>query len=174
MRAAELSRTIPELLPKLWAFALRLSGDPLDAEDLVQQACIRALESSDQLSTGKSALCWIYAIAYRIWVDGLRTRSWRNRVREDEAAAAETVDSHGAGDPESHALNRQIVDAIGQLPEPQRIVMLLVAAEGLSYREAADVLDVPVGTVMSRLARAREAIGRKFDARTPKLKAAAE
>ncbi len=60
------------------------------------------------------------------------------------------------------------------MPEPQRIVMLLVAAEGLSYREAADVLDVPVGTVMIRLARAREAIGRKFDARTPKLKAAAE
>ncbi len=65
--------------------------------------------------------------------------------------------------PEMDAMHREVVAAVEQLPDAQRAVMLLVAVEGLSYREAAEALDVPIGTVMSRLARARLTIGRHFD-----------
>jgi len=71
----------------------------------------------------------------------------------------ETVADPAARSPETAAMNSQIVAAVERLPEAQRVVMLLVAVEGLSYKEAAEVLDVPIGTIMSRLARARQAIG---------------
>jgi RNA polymerase sigma-70 factor (ECF subfamily) len=67
--------------------------------------------------------------------------------------------------PEEQVSNGQIIDAVSRLPEAQRVVMLLVAVEGLSYSEAAEVLDVPLGTVMSRLSRARQAIGAHFGVR---------
>lgn len=161
---AKFSRTLPRLLPKLWAFALRVTGSPRDAEELVQQTCMRALERSRQLAPRTDLLCWIYSIACRIWLDELRTSRLRSRANGEwqGGPASETAAHSVGGNPESDAFKQQIVDAVDQLPEPQRIVMLLIAVEGLGYREAADVLDIPVDTVMSRVARAREAIGRVF------------
>jgi RNA polymerase sigma-70 factor (ECF subfamily) len=77
----------------------------------------------------------------------------------------ETVADPAARTPETNVMNGQIVSAVERLPEAQRVVMLLVAVEGLSYNEAAEVLDVPIGTIMSRLARARQAIGSIFGVR---------
>jgi RNA polymerase sigma-70 factor (ECF subfamily) len=150
---------LPEMLPRLWAFALRISGNRHEAEDLVQRACIRALERSHQLQPGSSPLSWMFSIVHSTWIDELRARSVRSdsRVQWDDRFLDSVADS-AARTPETYVMNRQILSAVERLPEAQRVVILLVAVEGLSYSEAARILDVPIGTIMSRLSRARQAI----------------
>lgn len=163
---SDLPSLLPALLPRLWAFALRISGDRHDAEDLVQRACVRALERAHQLQPGTSALSWMFTIVHSTWISELRARSRRNRSStawDDDML--ETVADPAMRTPEENAINSQIVSAVCQLPEAQRVVMLLVAVEGLSYIEAAEVLEVPIGTVMSRLSRARQTIGALFGVR---------
>lgn len=92
-----------------------------------------------------------------------RLRQVDSLSRGDDEAEVDVVDNT-ATDPESSLLYRQVVAAVESLPDAQRVVMLLVAVEGLSYRETSDVLDVPIGTVMSRLSRARLTIGQRFGA----------
>jgi RNA polymerase sigma-70 factor (ECF subfamily) len=160
MTGADLPSMLTEMLPRLWAFALRLSGDTHDAEDLVQRACVRALERTHQLQPDTAPLSWLFSIVHSTWINELRARSVRGRTSmEWDDDFLETVADPAARTPEQHVMNRQIVGAVQRLPEDQRIVMLLVAVEGLSYSEAAEALDVPIGTVMSRLSRARQAIG---------------
>jgi RNA polymerase sigma-70 factor, ECF subfamily len=163
MTGADLPGMLPEMLPRLWAFALRLTGDKHDAEDLVQRACLRALECSHQLRPDSSPLSWMFTIMRTTWIDELRARGVRRRSGMDwDDSFLETVADPSAGDPETNAMNAQIVRAVERLPKAQRLVMLLVAVEGLSYNEAAEVIGVPIGTIMSRLARARHAIGLRF------------
>jgi RNA polymerase sigma-70 factor (ECF subfamily) len=108
----------------------------------------------------------MFAIVHSTWIDELRARSRRNRSSTEwDDDMLETVADPAARTPEENAINNQIVNAVGQLPEAQRVVMLLVAVEGLSYSEAAEVLEVPIGTVMSRLSRARQTIGTLFGVR---------
>lgn len=150
-----LSGALPALLPRLWRFALRLAGDRHDAEDLLQRTCLRALERRHQLQPGTSPLSWMFSIAHSVWLNEVRSRQIRNhdsmQWNED---LLETLADTSALDPETDALHRQILGAVARLPDAQRAAMLLVAVEGLSYREAAEVLEVPIGTIMSRLARA--------------------
>ena len=155
-----LSNELPTLLPRLWRFAMRLTGDRHDAEDLVQRACVRALERRHQLQPGTSTLSWLFSIVHSIWLNEVRAQQTRRRgsIQWSEELADTVADPTGPS-PETYTLHRQIISAVERLPDAQRAVMLLVAVEGLSYREAAQALDVPVGTVMSRLARARLAIG---------------
>jgi RNA polymerase sigma-70 factor (ECF subfamily) len=163
MSSHELSVTLPTLLPRLWRFAVRLARDPHDAEDLVQRACVRALERRHQLRPDTSTLSWLYTIVHSVWMNEVRSRRIRSRSSmEWSEELAETVPDTAGGTPEMDALHRQIMAAVEALPDAQRAVMLLVAVEGLSYREAAEILDVPIGTVMSRLARARLTIGQTF------------
>ncbi len=160
----DLSTALPALLPRLWRFALRLAVDRHDAEDLVQRACVRALERRHQLQPGTSVLSWLFSIAHTVWLNELRARQIRSRASmqwSDELG--DTLAEATALTPEMDAMHREVVDAVEQLPDAHRAVMLLVAIEGLSYREAAEALDVPIGTVMSRLARARLTIGRHFN-----------
>jgi RNA polymerase sigma-70 factor (ECF subfamily) len=165
MTRDDLPALLPDLLPRLWAFALRLAADRHDAEDLVQRACVRALERRHQLQPDTSALSWMFSIVHSIWIDEIRARQIRGRSRiEWSEELVETVADPGAADPETGMLYRQILDAVESLPDAQRVVMLLVAVEGLSYREAADILEIPIGTVMSRLSRARLSIGAQFSA----------
>ncbi|KVV39063.1 RNA polymerase subunit sigma-70 [Burkholderia territorii] len=166
MTAAELSAMLPAMLPRLWTFALRISGDRHDAEDLVQCACVRALERAHQLRHDTAPLSWMFSIVQSMWLNELRARSVRRRAGIDwDDEFLETVPDPCAPTLEQQALDAQIVRAVQQLPEAQRVVMLLVGVEGLSYSEAADVLDVPIGTIMSRLSRARQAIGALFSDR---------
>jgi RNA polymerase sigma-70 factor, ECF subfamily len=159
----ELARTLPQLLPRLWRFALRLSGDKHDAEDLMQRACVRALERQHQLQPGTSTLSWLFSIAHSVWLNEVRARKIRrHRSIQWSEELAETVADPSASDPDTAVLHQQIVSAVARLPDAQRAVLLLVAVEGMSYREAASVLKVPIGTVMSRLARARLTIGEAF------------
>lgn len=154
---------LPAMLPRLWAFALRLAGDRHDAEDLVQHACVRALERADQLQPGTAPLSWMFSIVHTTWINELRARNVRKRSSvEWDDSRVQNVADQSVGTPDAYLMNRQTIDVVMRLPEAQRVVMLLVAFEGLSYTEAAQVLDVPIGTVMSRLSRARQAIGAHF------------
>jgi RNA polymerase sigma-70 factor, ECF subfamily len=160
MTDADLPSMLPEMLPRLWAFALRISGDKHDAEDLLQRACVRALERSHQLQAGTSPLSWMFSIVHSIWINELRARKARGSVSiEWDDSFFDTVADPSARSPETNVMNREIVNAVECLPESQRVVILLIAVEGLNYSEAAKILDVPIGTIMSRLARARRAIG---------------
>jgi RNA polymerase sigma-70 factor (ECF subfamily) len=154
---------LPEMLPRLWNFALRISGNQHDAEDLVQRACLRALERAHQLQPDTTPLSWMFSIVHSTWINELRARSVRNRSGMDwDDDLLETVADPYACTPEQNVLNGQILSAVQRLPEAQRVVMLLVAIEGLSYKEAAEALDLPIGTIMSRLSRARQTIGAQF------------
>lgn len=150
---------LPGMLPRLWAFSLRLCGNQHDAEDVLQRACVRGLERAHQLQPGTSPLSWMFSIVHSTWINELRSRmEWDDNFLE-------TVPDPGARNPEETLMNGEIIAAVERLPEAQRIVMLLVAVEGLSYAEAAEVLGVPIGTIMSRLSRARQTIGAQFGQR---------
>ena len=160
----QLQRELPQLLPRLWRFALRLTRNRADAEDLTQRCCLRALERRSQWQPGTALLSWLFAIMHSIWLNELRSAQRRREFSvdwEDDMGDFESRMEAG-NDPEHTMMCRQIVEAVHELPEAQRLVMVLIAAEGLSYRETAQVLDVPIGTVMSRLARARLAVGQRF------------
>jgi len=155
-----LSGDLGDLLPRLWRFALRLAGDRRDAEDLVQRACGRALERQHPLQPGTSTLSWMFSIVHSVWLNELRARQIRSHgnMQWSEELVEPVADSR-ARNPETHTLHQQIISSVERLPDAQRSVMLLVAVEGLSYHEAATVLDMPVGTVMSRVVGARLTIG---------------
>jgi RNA polymerase sigma-70 factor, ECF subfamily len=163
MTGADLPSLLPEMLPRLWAFALRICGDRHDAEDLVQRACVRALERAHQLQPDTAPLSWMFSIVHSTWINELRARNVRARTgKEWDDEFLETVADVHARTPEQNVMNSQIVSAVQRLPETQRVVMQLVAVEGLGYKEAAETLGVPIGTVMSRLSRARKTIGAQF------------
>jgi RNA polymerase sigma-70 factor (ECF subfamily) len=143
------------LLPRLRRYALSLCKSPTLADDLVQSACLKALAHADGWTHGTRFDAWVFGILRNIWIDGLR----RSRVEAlvDNGEALDTqIDESG----EDRALEKltltDVRRAIDALPTDQREVLLLVCVEDLAYREAAEVLGVPIGTVMSRLARARK------------------
>jgi RNA polymerase sigma-70 factor, ECF subfamily len=160
MTGSDLPSILPKLLPRLSAFALRIAGDKFDAEDLMQSACVRALERSHQLRPDTSPLNWMFSIVRSIWRNELRARGVRARSSIDwNDSILENVPDPHAQTLEINLMSRQLVSAVDRLPKAQRCVVLLVAVEGFSYSEAAEVLQVPIGTVMSRLARARQTVG---------------
>jgi RNA polymerase sigma-70 factor, ECF subfamily len=160
MTGSDFPCMLSEMLPRLWAFALHIAGNKYDAEDLVQSACVRALERSHQLRPDTSPLSWMFSIIHSIWLNELRARRVRARSYvEWDDSILETIADSGERSPETNLMAKQLVSAVSRLPEAQRVVMLLVVIEGLSYSEAAEVLQVPIGTIMSRLARARQAVG---------------
>jgi len=161
---ADLPALLPGLLPRLWAFALRITGDKHDAEDLVQLACVRALERAHQFQPDSSVLSWMFSIVHSTWINELRSRNVRGRSRSEwDEDLLETISDPEASTPETDLMHHQIISAVNELPEAQREVMLLVGVEQFSYKEAAEILNVPMGTVMSRLSRARQAIGALFN-----------
>ena len=133
----------------------------------MQRTCVRALEREHQWNPQTSALPWLYAILHSVWLNEVDARRLRVVSSLDIDNAPEPADPGGT-DPETALFYRQVMLAVQALPSAPRVVMLLVAVEGLSYREASDVIGVPIGTVMSRLARARLAIGERFTHRAPK------
>jgi len=166
MTFADLSSSLPAMLPRLWAFALRISGDRYDAEYLVQRACLHALEGAHQSQANTAPLGWMFSIIYFTWIVELRAHRVRNRSSAEwDDDFCTTVADSAARTPEGDVINRQIVGVVQGLPEAQRVVMLLVAVEGLSYREAAEILRVPIGTVANRLSHAQQAIGALFSKR---------
>ncbi len=140
-------------LPTMRRFALSLTRAPDQADDLVQAACERALLSADRFEPGTRFDAWMFRIIRNLWIDRIR------RTRTQAAVPVEEADTVEGAEGEDAAVSRLALSdtaaAILRLPDDQREVLTLVCVEGLSYAEAAAVIGVPIGTVMSRLARAR-------------------
>lgn len=151
---SEFRNELVALLPRLRRFALTLAGDLEHADDLVQQACERALQKQDQWQSDTRLDSWMYRILQNLHIDHLRTQRRRSQNLHS-GFVEELEDARSAGQPESENMLNVLSGLIHELPEEQRAVMLLVAVEEYSYREAAEILKIPLGTVMSRLARAR-------------------
>jgi RNA polymerase sigma-70 factor (ECF subfamily) len=151
---SDLSAELVILLPRLRRFARALTRNPHDADDLVQIALERALARAHQLRPDAALAGWVFGILRHAWIDELRARARSERVFAPEESGQNVGDA-GQG---AQAEMLSVQDAMGRLPEEQRIAVALVLVEGLSYKEAAHVMDVPIGTLTSRLARAREAL----------------
>ena len=150
----QLREQIVDLLPRLRRFARTLARDPHDADDLVQVAVERALAKSEQLRPDSSLSSWMFGILRNAWIDEIRTRGRRNRIFAPEALGENVGDASS----ESHTETISVQDAMERLPEEQRMAIGLVLVEGLSYKEAAEIMGIPIGTLTSRLARGREAL----------------
>ena len=160
--SARFSDQLVAVLPKLRRFARGLTGKAAEADDLVQAACERALARAHQFQEGTRYDRWMFRIVQTIWIDQLRAREVR---KEDGDVAEERL---GTDAPvrriEARLALAEIRHAVELLPPDQRTVLMLVAVEGLTYKEAAAVAGVPVGTIMSRLARARIALHQQLEA----------
>lgn len=154
-------------LPKLRAFAWSLTRSREAADDLVQGACERALAASGSWQPGTNFDSWMCRILRNLWIDAFR-------ARRPEAPIEEWPDlpgQDGRTTTEARLTLQATQAAIAALPEEQRSVLVLVCVEEMSYRDAASTLDIPVGTVMSRLARARTAVAAALEG-TPEPRAA--
>jgi RNA polymerase sigma-70 factor (ECF subfamily) len=145
-------------LAQLWRYALVLSKARDVADDLVQATCLRAIERADQFVPGTRVDRWLFAILRSIWLNEMRSR--RIRERGGFVDAEDVLTTDGAREIEMNITTSAVLRAIGHLPEAQRETVLLVYGEGYTYAEAAAVLAVPIGTVMSRLAAARAALAK--------------
>ena len=147
----EIGERIIELLPRLRRFARSLSRNQYDADDLVQSAVERAWKNSAQLRPGANLGSWMFGIMKNAWVDNLRVAR-----RRAEVPLPEDSGSHPAISPaDTNAQRWAVSEAMSKLPEDQRLAIALVLVEGMSYKEAAEVLEIPIGTLTSRLARGR-------------------
>ncbi|HMO77468.1 MAG TPA: RNA polymerase sigma factor [Sphingopyxis sp.] len=146
-----------ELLPRLRRFARGLARHASDADDLCQAAIERALKSRTQWQDGTRLDSWMYRIMRNLWIDERRAAGRRGTHTPIDEAAVQ-VAGDGAAEVEAGALRGDVDGAMARLPDEQREVVMLVLVEGYAYREAADILDVPIGTVTSRLARGRETL----------------
>jgi RNA polymerase sigma-70 factor (ECF subfamily) len=151
------SQTVREgllpLLPRLRRLARALAGQVADADDLVQVVLERALSRAAQWRPDAALDKWVFAIARNAWRDEMRARGRAQNLFAPEEAGAMTADVASAP-----VQKVELAEAMAALPPDQREVVALVLIEGLSYSEAAELIDVPVGTVTSRLARARTAL----------------
>ncbi len=146
-----------ELLPRLRRFAFALTGDLDKADDLVQDTCERALGHLHQWQPGTKLDSWMYRIAQNVWLDQYRARKTRReQAGLDEAENFAGEDGRSVTD--SRMTLAAVNEGIGRLPADQQVLVAMVCVEGLSYKEAASILEIPIGTVMSRLARARQAL----------------
>src|SRR5580658_898353 len=150
----DIHEQIVTLLPRLRRFARNLTRDPHDADDVVQMAVERALARSDQWRSDARLDSWMFKIVRNAWFDELRARGRRDKILLPEEAG----ENVGAETMARESELMSVQSAMARLPEDQREAVSLVLVEGLPYREAAEVLDVPIGTLTSRLARGREAL----------------
>lgn len=144
---------LSECYPRLWRYALMLTRNRTDAADLTQAACLRVMEKSSLCPSDVPFDRWLFRLTHRVWLNELRSQAVRRGEGitdvEDSGLTAETPGQ------EMTSYLRNVFSRIVKLPEEQRSAVMLVYVEQCSYREAAEILDVPIGTIMSRLASAR-------------------
>ena len=145
---------IVALLPRLRRYAMTLTHHREDADDLTQLAIERALARIDQWRRDQRLDGWMFGIVRNAWIDEMRARNRWGRVLAPEEAGANV----GVTTTEATVDRLTVEAALARLPEEQRSAVVLVLVEGLAYKEAAHVLEIPIGTLTSRLARAREAL----------------
>jgi len=153
----DIRHQIVALLPRLRRFAYALTGDSDRGDDLVQDTCVRALSKQEQWQVGTRLDSWLYRIAQNLWLDHIRA----GKVRGDNVdidVVENLPGEDGRSITEGRSTLAVVSKAIDRLPPDQKVLIALVCVDGLTYKEAADVLEIPIGTVMSRLARARRAL----------------
>ena len=141
-------------------FCVSLTGDAADADDLLQLTVERVLERG--MPADAHVAKWSYRVCRNLWLDELRSREVRQRYVA-AASAADRVQLTSTGDGFDRLELERVDAAMEGLPEEQRSALLLVAIEGCSYAEVAEILDIPLGTVMSRVARARRSLAEKLE-----------
>ena len=145
------------LLPRLRRFAHALSRDAADADDLTQASIERALRSKAQWEAGTRLDSWCYRIMRNLWIDTARARSRKNAREAPEEEGFDVGDDPRPGIEAAVDLQR-VMAAMERLPDEQREVVALILVEGFGYREVAEMLGLPIGTVSSRLVRGRTAL----------------
>ncbi|BDX04727.1 RNA polymerase sigma factor [Planctobacterium marinum] len=151
--ADELKRILVDELPRVRRFAYSLTGNKADADDLVQNLVLKLLQKG--LSKEVSVVPWILRVCKNIWLDEIRSRDVRVKaVIENKIPGMER--DFTEGEQENRYTLDQVLAVLDEMSDEQRMIISLVIIEGFSYAEAADVLEVPQGAVMSRLSRARK------------------
>lgn len=153
----EIRDQMVRLLPRLRRFAYSLTRNADQGDDLAQETCVRALTRIDQWQPGTSLDSWMFRIAQNLWLDQLRSAKTRG-VSVEIDSAAEISGSDGRDVVEQRLTMQEVSAGMQSLPPEQQVLIALVCIDGHSYKEAAEVLDLPIGTVMSRLARARRTL----------------
>lgn len=139
---------------------MALTGQRDWADDLAQTTCLRAIEQSAKFEAGTHLDRWMFRMAQRVWLNELRSRKVR---MGGGLVPVEEIDlPAGLPDSESNIFARDVLNQVNTLPEAQRQSVFLVYVEGYSYKEAAALMGIPIGTVMSRLAAARRAISNRM------------
>jgi RNA polymerase sigma factor (sigma-70 family) len=149
-----MKKELTVLMPMLRRFAYSLTGSPHDADDLLQNTIERLLSKGvpDDVELAK----WAFRVCRNIWIDEYRARKIRNNAAQLPELEEPTVD--GENIIYNEITLGEVNNAMDQLPDDQRSIIALVAVQGMSYKEVAETLSIPMGTVMSRLARARIAL----------------
>jgi RNA polymerase sigma-70 factor, ECF subfamily len=159
----DLRKALLAVLPRLHRFGQALTGSVADTQDLVQNTCERALRHGDQLRDFNRLDAWLYGIMRNLWIDEMRQRKVRRHDMID--AASDVIGEDGQATADGRITLAAVRRVMGLLPAEQRVVLMLVCVDGLSYKEAAEVLRVPVGTIMSRLSRARQDLHQRLSGR---------
>lgn len=170
---ARFQRDALPLLDSLYSGALRMTRNPADAEDLVQETMLRAYRSFDRFEPGTNLKAWLFRIMTNAYINTYRKRQREpQKISQDEVEDFDLYqelknhDPQFSATPESIVLDQlvdsDIIEAIEDLPEQFRLAVLLSDLEGFSYAEMAEIMDVPMGTVMSRLHRGRKALQKRL------------
>ena len=163
---ARFERDALPYLDQLYSAALRMTRNPTDAEDLVQETFLKAYAAFDSFTEGTNLRAWLYRILTNTYINAYRKKqrtpyeTGTDDLSDGQLHEAESHTSTGLRSAEAEALDRlgdaDITSALAQLPEDFRMAVYLADVEGFSYKEIAEIMDTPVGTVMSRLHRGRK------------------
>jgi len=170
---ARFERDALPLLDSLYGGALRMTRNPADAEDLVQETMLRAYRSFDRFEAGTNLKAWLFRIMTNAYINTYRKKQREpQKVSQDEVEDFDLYQELKNHDPQFSAtpetivldqlVDTDIIEAIEDLPEQFRLAVMLSDLEGFSYAEMAEIMDVPMGTVMSRLHRGRKALQKRL------------